>query len=99
MVEKCSKGSGDSDADSDEDGADRFARLTSFGSQELRKESRSKSLSEIRLQSELTRLRNTAMVESGTSFSDLLVALTLTLHFLGFRPLLLRIPRVPPLHS
>ena len=59
MVEKCSKGSVDSDADSDEDGADRFARLTSFGSQELRMESRSKSLSEMRLQSELTRLRNT----------------------------------------
>ena len=59
MFEKCSKGSGDSDADSGEDGADRLARLTSFGSQELRKESRSKSLSEMRLQSELTRLRNT----------------------------------------
>jgi hypothetical protein len=59
MVKKCSKRSGDSDADSDEDGADRFARLTSFGSQELRKEARSKTLSEMKLQSELTRLRNT----------------------------------------
>ena len=59
MVKKCSKRTGDSDADSDEDGADRFARLTSFGSQELRKEARSKTLSEMKLQSELTRLRNT----------------------------------------
>ena len=59
MVKKCTKRSGDSDADSDEDGADRFSRLTSFGSQELRKEARSKTLSEMKLQSELTRLRNT----------------------------------------
>ena len=45
--------------DSDEEGTDRFSRLTSFGSQELRKDARSKNLAEMKLQSELTRLRNT----------------------------------------
>ena len=59
IVKKCSKRSQDSDADSEEEGADRFDRLTSFGSQELRKEARAKTLSEMKLQSELTRLRNT----------------------------------------
>ena len=59
IVKKCSKRAQDSDADSEEEGADRFARLTSFGSQELRKDARSKTLSEMKLQSELTRLRNT----------------------------------------
>ena len=58
IVKKCSKRAQDSDADSEEEGADRFARLTSFGSQELRKEARSETLSEMKLQSELTRLRN-----------------------------------------
>ena len=33
--------------------------MTSFGSQELRKDARSKSLAEMKLQAELTRLRNT----------------------------------------
>ena len=51
IVKKCSKRSQDSDADSEEEGAGRFARLTSFGSQELRKDARSKTLSEMKLQS------------------------------------------------
>jgi hypothetical protein len=59
IVKKCPKRPQDSDADSEEEGADRFARLTSFGSQELRKDARSNTLSEMKLQSELTRLRNT----------------------------------------
>ena len=43
----CSKRSADSDPDSEDEDADRFSRLTSFGSQELGKGARTKSLSEM----------------------------------------------------
>lgn len=59
IVKNCTKRSGNSDLDSEKGKVDRFARLTSFGSQELRKEACSKTLAEMKLQSELTRLRNT----------------------------------------
>ena len=42
MVMRCSKISRGSDPVSEDDEKERFARLTSFGSQELRKEARSK---------------------------------------------------------
>ena len=61
LLKQANKRKACSDSDSEDDDANRFARLTSFGSQELRKESRSKTLAEIKLDSELTRLRNTQM--------------------------------------
>ena len=79
IVKKCSKRAQDSDADSEEEGADRFARLTSFGSQELRKDARSKTLSEMKLQSELTRLRNTQNDRKAKSKCELSLQFNLAL--------------------
>ena len=92
IVKKCSKRAQDSDADSEEGGSDRFARLTSFGSQELRKNARSKTLSEMKLQSELIRLRNSQndrkVGGKGNGVeSETLMGLTLVLLLQGFRPL------------
>ena len=62
IVQKCTRRSRDSDPDSEDEEVDRFARLTSFGSRELKNEARSETLAETKLQSELTRLRNTQNV-------------------------------------
>ena len=61
LLKQANKRKASSGSDSDDEDTNRFTRLTSFGSQELRKESRSKTLAEIKLDSELTRLRNTQM--------------------------------------
>ena len=57
LATKKRKGKSEDDSDSEEE--DKFERLTSFGSQSLRKGAKGKSLADLKLEADLTRIRNT----------------------------------------